>query len=346
MIQSQIQTQNFLGGLASSVGGDTPPPDPRITWSPASTGGFYNEDIPFANLAAFRAIDPATVTNLYFNSFGGPDDILSISNIQTLTNLQSLGFFNMTVGPVDISGMTSLTSFSASQTGITSVNTTGCDNLTDFSALFTPLASFTPPALMNNLALRATSITSIDLTNQTELHVATLDLSQNGALVSVNLTDCQGLEGIDLSTCGNVATFTVAGCYALEVINIANNKVVTLNIADTVARTVIANDNLLTSFTQPASPSTADIFNLNFNDNQLPALDVSNYINTDWDNMLAARNSFPQAQVDFILSTLANMGSVGNLCDLSGVGNAAPSPTGETDKVVMMANGWGTVTTN
>jgi hypothetical protein len=170
---------------------------PLITWTPDTVGGTYNAGTPFANLAAFRAIDPATVTTLN----------LSASAITTLTGVQSLPALTiLAVGgcasltTLDVSGCSGLEQLSCDSGGLTSLNVAGCSALT-------------------YLGCDSNALTSLDVTGCVAL---TEIACQNNALTTLDVTDCVALTtlycfsnllfiDLDLSGNPNLSTMDCGG---------------------------------------------------------------------------------------------------------------------------------------
>lgn len=86
------------------------PPDTRIFWTPDTAIATWNGG-GSGNLAAFRLVDPTTVTFLNLSGTG----ITAIGNIQTLTNLDTLDVHNNNLnGTLDVHGMANLVDVDAS----------------------------------------------------------------------------------------------------------------------------------------------------------------------------------------------------------------------------------------
>lgn len=344
------------------------PPANLITWAPDTVGGTYNGGIPFANLAAFRALTPSSVTSLSLSA-----GVTSISNVPTLTNLVSLAIAAGTYATLDVSGMANLNAVTlTSATGLTSfsvtgdtqlasisiTNATGLTSITGLNGAVTPVSSltltnvgivglsFSGNSLMTASITSMASMTSLNLSNCASLN--NLVITSDTALTTLNISNCTGLQTLNGSTCGNINTLTLTGCNQLQVLQVQNNKLATLNLTDCVNLYAIdASHNVLTSFVPSSSPVTpGGPFSLTFNDNKLATMALANYVSSDYDDCLLFNNLLTQAGVDSVLTTLAGSGNTGNICDCSGTGNATPSAAGINAKNTMIANGWYVVNTN
>ena len=130
---SKLSTRNIAECLGEAAPGAAPPVV-AFSYVPATAGGFYATGgiatpgpiTPFTDLAAFNALDPATITLLYLPTNG----LTSITGLNTLPNLQTLCLDGNNLTTVDFTGCTALVNlFCSLNPSLTSINLTGCTAL-------------------------------------------------------------------------------------------------------------------------------------------------------------------------------------------------------------------------
>lgn len=164
--------------------------------------------------------------------------------------------------------------------------------------------------------------------------ITSLDISGNPLLTRVNMPACTGITGITLNTALQTLIANPGGLVSLDVTNLTNPKVFTLN------------SNALTSvagFSNKPTLQTVDLTgnglltSVNFaNDTSLVSLILAggSLLNV----VVASNCALSSSQVNAILHVLA-LGAVnGGTCNLSGQTPAAP-PTGQgiVDKATLLA---------
>lgn len=279
----------------------TPPPVSLITWSPDTVGGTYNGGIPFADLAAFRAIDPTTVTELTFSVGIDPVAMDSISNIQTLTALTDLTFNTEAIGALDVSGMTTLVNLAAFQcTGLASINLSGCTGLTTlnvsrcFSLAALNVTDCTP--LQSLDISQATGLVSLTgLQNKTALD--TLTMNSASSLTVLDVTGCTLLTFINFNTNTALAVITISGSSLTSLAtNLASTPVLTTVNALSCPSLSAINIQNIPTLTSVAFTNCTDLSNVNLSGNNIASIDCSGCNNL---TTISAANNAPLASLTF-----------------------------------------------
>lgn len=286
------------------------PPDTRIFWTPDTAIATWNGG-GSGNLAAFRLVDPTTVTFLNLSGTG----ITAIGNIQTLTNLDTLDVHNNNLnGTLDVHGMANLIVADA----------TGNAALQRFLASNCPV--FNGGGTLD-LTTGMGGLIEVDVSLCPSL--SAIFASGNSGLSSLNLTgDVGTLSSVTLDSCNfSIADLALPSLLSCNALSLSNNP---LNgVLDLSGATSMLNLSAKACGLTGASFSViGQWFNVDVSNNAIVNV-------ADIDNLIC--------QID--AATNLNTNFFGTL-DCSGGTNAIPSPAGQacaTDLVNIFT--W-SVTTN
>ena len=159
------------------------------------------------NLSDMRIYDNAALTSI---------------DVSGLTNLEVLLAYNSGLTSIDVSGLTKLSTLEVHQcNNLTSITAKGCTTLSSIPYLyygesFPNLKSITITnnTAMNGFSTGAPALESLDLTNCTGLE--TMDVNEKEQLTSVTLTGCTSLRSLSANNNASLAALDVSGLGSLE----------------------------------------------------------------------------------------------------------------------------------
>jgi hypothetical protein len=235
-------------------------PTDLISWEPASAGGFYNAAIPFANLAAFRAIDPATVTALNLST----QPITSLTNLSTLPNLATLSVIGTNLVTLLLVDCPALFWVNAYQCPLlTSVVIQNSPYILELDVKQCALTALDVSDLvyLQTLDCTANSINTLDVTGCVSL--VSLDCSVN-TLAALDVSNLTALYDLDCSSnTPTLVALSLAGCPAIKNIEAFDNAfpsaVVDAVLADLVTSAVDNGGSVNISGGATEAPSAAGL---------------------------------------------------------------------------------------
>jgi Leucine-rich repeat (LRR) protein len=147
-----------------------PTPSTGISWDPPSAGGIYATGgiatpgplTPFADLAAFQALDQSSITLLYLSNAG----INSITGLNTLPNLQTLCLSTNNLTGVNLSGCTALVNFFCGVNALTSLDVSTSDNLLNLFAGSNQLTVASVNTILSALVSNGQTGGNVDVSSQ------------------------------------------------------------------------------------------------------------------------------------------------------------------------------------
>lgn len=162
------------------------------------------------------------------------------------------------------------------------------------------------------------------------------DFSGNSALTAIRLYTNK--------LTGPIPTFTVNP--ALQYYNCTGNQlsgnIPSLN-SNPALQSFFCNNNILTGSIPTLSMNIA-LQQVNFGTNQLTGY-AGGGVSATLTNFIASTNQLPVAAINALLADFVAAGASNGTLSIGGVGNAAPTGQGLTDKTTLQSRGW-TVTTN